>query len=94
MSVTYVADVWLGDFDSFFTHERASAMEALADALDLCGCRTAWDAFMRLGITPTGTCDQWWNLPVTAFNILRLVDGVIEDRDIESCYGKYKRRAA
>lgn len=94
MTHTYVADVWLGENDSFFTPSRATAAEAFVDAMSLVGCPNAHWAFERLGL-PTGVdsgpvWDNWWSLPVTAFNIMRLIDDEIAD-DFRGVYGRYKQ---
>lgn len=86
---TFVADIWLGESDSFFALERATAAEAFADAMRLVGCRTAWGAFARLG-TASPVSASWWSLPVTAFSVLRLdEDGEIDD-GFRGVHGRYR----
>lgn len=92
-AVSFVADIWLGEWDSFMCPDRATAAEAFTDAMRLVGCATAFQAFQRLGLLgPSGTAyDRWWDMPVTAFNVLRLVDDEI-DGGFRGAYGRYVQR--
>jgi hypothetical protein len=93
MTVTYSADIWLGLSDSFGCPDRETAAEAFADAMRVVGCETAFQAFTRLGMDSTGYA-RWWELPVTAFNILRYEpDGETIDATFRGVFGTYKQPA-
>lgn len=91
-AVSYAADIWLGTSEAFMTPDRPTAAAALADALSLAGCHTALDAFTRLGLE-VDAYSRWWELPLAAFNIQRLVDDDI-DPTYRGPFGRYRQPCA